>query len=173
MMNVNRSAKQQTMENVEQLAAKSEIVVAMQQTGLNATETLDFRRKMRAVGVEVLVCKNTLVKRAIGETAAAGLSPLLKGPIMLAFSSDPVAAAKTAVEFAKKNNKLKVVAASFGGEVLDAARVTALASLPSLDELRGRLVGLLVAPATKIARVLIEPASQLARVAAARGRQEA
>ncbi len=172
-MNKLREDKQRKIDAANASAKSAEIVLALSQSGLNASQTLELRRQMRAAGVELKVGKNTLVKRAIEGTGAAGLSQHLKGPIMLAFAKDPVAAAKTAVEFAKKNDKLKIVAAVFGGEVLDAKRVAALASLPSLNELRGAIVGLLVAPATKIARVLREPAAQLARVVAARGRQEA
>ena len=144
------------------------LVVVTHQLGLNADETLDLRRKLRAAGVGFKVGKNTLIKLAIKGTKLAGLDKLLKGPTALAFSKDPIAAARVTVEFAKKNDKLKVVAAVMDDKLLDEAQTKALASLPSLDELRGKIIGLILAPATKIAGVLAAPAGQLARVMAAR-----
>lgn len=143
------------------------LVVVLVQSGLDADQTLALRRAMRAAGVEMKVEKNTLIKLAIKDTALAGLEPYMKGPTALAYSKDPVAAAKVAAEFAKKNDKLKLVAAAMGDQILDAKGAMALATLPSLDELRGKLVGLLLAPATKIAGVVQAPAGQLARVISA------
>jgi large subunit ribosomal protein L10 len=170
---VNRLEKEGLVkEFVDELKGAHTIVVT-QQSGLTADETLDLRRKLRAGGVGLKVGKNTLIKHAIKGTKIAGLEKFLHGPTALAYSKDPIAAAKITVEFAKKNEKLKVVAAVMDEQVLDEAQTKALASLPSLDELRAKIVGLLVAPATKIACVLQAPAGQLARVLAARGKQSA
>jgi len=119
------------------------------------------------------VAKNRLAKRAIEGTDYAGLGDFLTGPTALAWSEDPVAAAKASVEFAKANEKLEIVGGSMGSQVLDEAGVKALASMPSLDELRGTIVGLLNAPATKVAQVVNAPANKLARVFGAQGAKEA
>lgn len=168
---VNRMAKEKLIAAFGDELKDAHLVVVAHQTGLNADETLDLRRKLRAAGVGLKVGKNTLIKHAIKGTKIAGLEKFLHGPTALAFSKDPIAAAKITVEFAKKNEKLKVVAAAMGDQLLDEAQTKALASLPSLDELRAKIVGLLVAPATKIAGVLQAPAGQLARVMAARAKQ--
>lgn len=170
-MSANRKAKEQLVQAFGEELKDVELVVITHQSGLNADETLDLRRKLRASGVGFKIGKNTLIKHAIKGTKIAALEKFLHGPTALAFSKDPVAAAKVTVEFAKKNDKLKVVAAAMGDQVLDEAQTKALASLPSLDQLRGKLIGLLLAPATKIACVLQAPAGQLARVMSARGRQ--
>ncbi len=172
-MSANRAAKQKLVEALGAEIKDVGLLVVVQQNGLNADETLDLRRKMRAAGVTYKVGKNTLVKRAIKDTKLEGLAQFMKGPTALAFSKDPIAAAKVAAEFAKKNDKLKLVGAVMGDQLLDAKGAMALATLPSLDELRGKLVGLLVAPATKIACVLQAPAGQLARVMGARAKQAA
>jgi len=168
-----RAAKQKLVDALGAGVQGVELVVVVQQEGLNADQTLDLRRKMRAVGAALKVGKNTLVKRAIKGTKLEGLEKYLTGPTALAYSKDPVAAAKVAVEFSKKNDKFKVIAAALGEQILDAKATAALASLPSLNELRGKLVGLLVAPATKIACVVKAPASQLARVVSAYSKKAA
>jgi large subunit ribosomal protein L10 len=173
VLSANRLTKEKMVGEVGEEIKGSELVVVVHQMGLNADETLDLRRKLRAAGVGLKVGKNTLVRHAIKGTKLAELDKFLHGPTALAYSKDPIAAAKATAEFAKKNDKLKLVAAIMGDKLLDAAQTKELASLPSLDELRARIVGLLVAPATKIACVLQAPAGQLARVLAARGRQEA
>jgi large subunit ribosomal protein L10 len=173
MTSPNRQSKQKLIEALGVKIGGAELVVVLQQTGLNADETLDLRRKMRAAGAVLKVGKNTLVKRAIKGTKLEGLAQFLKGPTVLACSKDPVAAAKVAAEFGKKNDKLKIVGAAMGEQILDEKATKALATLPSLDELRGKIVGLLVAPATKIACVLQAPAGQLARVMSARAKQAA
>ncbi len=172
-MSAKRTAKQNLTEALGADIKDAELLVILEQSGLNADQTLDFRRQNRAAGVSVKVGKNTLIKRAIKDTKLAGLEPYLKGPTVLAYSKDPVAAAKIAAEFAKKNPKLKLIAAALGEQILDAKGAMALATLPSLNELRGKLVGLLQAPATKIAGVLQAPAGQLARVLSARSKQAA
>jgi large subunit ribosomal protein L10 len=128
---------------------------------------------MRGAGGQVKVAKNRLVKLALEGTDAKGIADLLKGPTCLAFSADPVAAPKIAVKFAKANEKFVILGGAMGSTVLDAKGVSSLADLPSLDELRGKLIGLLQAPASKIARTLNEPGAQLARVFGAYGNKDA
>ncbi len=172
MSSVNRKSKEKKVEGLVGIKEAASVVV-VQQTGLTAGQTLDLRRAMRAAGVTMKVEKNTLVKLAIEGTHLAGLAAFMKGPTALCYAKDPVSAAKVAAEFAKKNDKFKIIGASLGDQILDAKGAMALASLPSLDELRGKLVGLLLAPATKIAGVLQAPAGQLARVMSARSKQAA
>ena len=172
-LSANRAAKQKLIEALGADINGVDLVVVVEQTGLNADQTLDLRRKLRAAGALMKVGKNTLIKHAVKGTKLEGLSPLLKGPTALAYSKDPVAAAKVAAEFAKKNNKLKILGAVLGEQVLDVKATLALAALPSLNELRGKLVGLLVAPATKIARVVQAPACQVARVISAYSKKAA
>jgi large subunit ribosomal protein L10 len=128
---------------------------------------------MREAGATYKVSKNKLAKIALQDTDYAGISDLLTGPVGLATSTDPVAAAKVVAEFAKTNDKLEIVGGGMGATVLDKAGVTALASLPSLDELRAKIVGLVQAPATKLAQLTNAPASKLARVFAAYGDKDA
>jgi large subunit ribosomal protein L10 len=123
-----------------------------------------LRGKIRDAGASYKVAKNSLAKLAINDTDYAGLDELLTGPTALATSVDPVAAAKAVVEFAKTNDKLEIVGGAMGALVLNADGIKALAALPSLDELRGRLVGLVQAPATKLAQLATAPAAKLARV---------
>ncbi len=169
----NRVAKEKLVEAFGSDVKDAGIIVVTQQVGLNAEETRQLRVQLRAKDVGFKVSKNTLMKIAFKGTKFAGLDKVLHGPTALAFSKDPIAAAKAAVEFAKKNDKLKIIGAAMGEQLLDAAQTKQLASLPSLDELRGKIVGLLVAPATKIACVLQAPAGQLARVLAAKAKQGA
>ncbi len=147
------------------------IVVVTEQKGLNADETRQLRVQFLKEHVGFKVGKNTLVKLALKGTKFAGLEKMLRGPTALAYSKDPIAAAKVAVEFAKKNNKLKIIGAAMGDKILSETETKTLATLPSLDQLRGKIIGLLQAPATKIAGVLQAPAGQLARVMAAKAKQ--
>jgi large subunit ribosomal protein L10 len=172
-MNSIRTEKQAFIDSVDAQLKDAHLIVVLHQLGLNADETLQLRRAMRAAGVALRVGKNTLTRRALADSHIEGLAAYLKGPTMIAMSKDPVAAAKAAAEFAKKNKKLEIVVAAMGGQILDAKATMALATLPSLDELRGKIVGLLQAPATKIAGVLQAPAGQLARVMSARSKQAA
>jgi large subunit ribosomal protein L10 len=122
---------------------------------------------MRDAGASVRVAKNRLAKLAVKGTDAETIADLFKGPTVIAYSKDPVAAAKVATDFAKANDKLVILGGSMGRNSLDADGVKALASLPSLDELRGKLVGLIASPATRVAQVVAAPAAQLARVVGA------
>ncbi len=172
-MNAQRQKKAEIVAGKQQLLQQSEIVIVTMNKGLNAAAAVELRNKVREAGATYQVAKNTLVKRALTGSAFAGISNLLTGPTGLTTASDPVAAAKAIVEFAKANEKLEIVGAGFGEQVLDANGVKNLAKLPSLDELRAKIVGLLQAPATKIAGVLQAPAGQLARVMAAKAKQAA
>jgi len=161
---VDRAEKQQLIATLHETLKTAELVVVTQQSGLTVAEVTNLRRQMRQAGAGYRVAKNRLARRALEGTKFEGLSPMLKGPTALAYSADPIAAAKVAVTYANSNDKLTIVGGVMGGQVLDSSGVKALATLPSIDELRGKSVGLLVAPATKIARVLQAPAGQLARV---------
>jgi large subunit ribosomal protein L10 len=164
---VERIQKQRLVESLRQDLDGIACVVVTHQTGMTVAEATHLRRQMRAAGARFRVTKNQLAKRALDGTPFAGLSPLFTGPTAIAFSPDPVTAAKVAVEYANRNDKLTIIGGGLAGQVMDAAAVKELASLPSLDELRGKLIGLVVAPATRIAGVLQAPAGQLARVLAA------
>src|SRR6201996_2568837 len=148
------------------------MVVVTRNAGLTVAEVTDLRRKMRASGSTFKIAKNRLTNLALEGTPFDGIRPLLKGPIALAWSADPVAVAKAAVEFAKTNEKFVLVGGALGAQTLNADGIKALAELPSLDELRARLVGMIATPATRIAGVLQAPAGQLARVLGAFARKD-
>ena len=169
----NRLAKETLISEIGGDIKDSKLIVVNQQLGLNADQTRNLRIVMRKEGVGLKVAKNKLVKHVVEGTPFAALEKFLHGPTALAYSKDPVAAARASVDFAKKNDKFKVIGGIMDGKILEEAEVRMLAALPSLDQLRAKLVGLLQAPATKIACVLQAPAGQLARVLSARGRQEA
>ena len=149
------------------------VVVVTRNLGMTVAQSTDLRTKMRDAGASFKVSKNSLAKLAIADTDYAGIGDMLTGPVALATSVDPVAAAKIAVEFAKTNDKLEIVGGAMGSQVLDADGIKALASMPSLDELRAKLVGLVQAPATKIAQVVTAPAGKLARVFGAYAKEAA
>lgn len=148
------------------------IVIVTHYSGLTVAEMTELRRRLREVGGAFKVSKNRLVLRALEGTPYQALAPLFRGPTAIAYAEDPVAVAKALVEFARAKKKLDILGGGMGARVLGGEEVRALATLPSLDELRGRLIGLINAPATKIAAVLQAPAGQLARVLAARGEQQ-
>jgi large subunit ribosomal protein L10 len=149
------------------------VVVITRNLGMSVAQTTALRTKMRDAGASFKVSKNSLAKLAIANTNYAGIGESLTGPVALATSVDPVAAAKIAVEFAKTNDKLEIVGGAMGTQLLDAEGIKSLASMPSLDELRAKLIGLVQAPATKIAQVVTAPAGKLARVFGAYAAQEA
>ena len=167
---MDRAKKKQLIDSLHTALSDTQVVVVTHQTGMTVEEVTDLRRQMRAAGANFRVTKNKLAQRSLEGTQFVGLKALFKGPSAIAFSRDPVAAAKVAVAYAEKNDKLKLVAGALGERALDIAGIKALASMPSLDQLRGKIVGLLNAPATKIAGVLQAPAGQLARVVAAHAR---
>ena len=149
------------------------VVVVTRNLGLTVDQSTDLRTKMRDAGATYKVAKNRLAKLALNDTDYAGIEEFLTGPTGLAWSVDPVAAAKAAVDFAKSNDKLEIVGGSMGTQVLDEAGIRSLASMPSLDELRGTIVGLVNAPATKVVRTIAEPAGLLARVVGAYAAKDA
>jgi large subunit ribosomal protein L10 len=161
---VERSQKEELVATLQHALADTVCVVITHQTGLTVAEVTELRRQMRAAGASFKVTKNRLARRAIAGTKFEQLSPMFTGPTAIAFSRDPVAAAKVAVEFANRNEKLRIVGGSLGERQLDAQGVRSLATLPSLDQLRAKLIGVLQAPAARIAAVLAAPGSQLARV---------
>jgi large subunit ribosomal protein L10 len=149
------------------------VVVVTRNLGLTVAQSTVLRNKMREAGATYKVSKNKLAKIALDGTDYLSLGDLLTGPVGLASSKDPVAAAKVVIDFAKTNDKLEVVGGAMGKTALDANGVKALASLPSLNELRSKIVGLIVAPATKLATITQAPAAQLARVLSAYAEKEA
>lgn len=169
---MDRNEKQEFVSSLRSSLEGKKLVVVTQQAGLTVAEVTSLRAKMREAGANYKVIKNTLARLAVQDTPIAPLGDHFKGAVALAFSDDPIAAAKIAVEFAKTNKKIQVVAACLDGKLLDAASVDALAKLPSLNELRATLIGLLQAPLPKIVRTVIEPAAQLARLASAYSTKE-
>jgi large subunit ribosomal protein L10 len=149
------------------------VVVVTRNLGLTVAQSTQLRQKMREAGATYKVTKNRLAKIAIRDTDYAGIDEMLVGPVGLATSTDPVAAAKIVMDFAKTTDKLEIVGGAMGTTMLDAAGVKALASMPSLDELRAKLIGLIQAPAQKLAAVTQAPAAQLARVFNAYATKEA
>ena len=168
-----KAKKTEVVEELKGVFAESGSVVVAHYTGLTVAEMGDLRSRMRAHGASFKVAKNRLAVRALQGTAVEPIAHLFKGPTGIAFSKDPIAASKAAVAYAKVNTKLVILGGTVGATVMDAEGVKSLASLPSLDELRGKIVGLLVAPATKIAGILQAPAGQLARVIGAYSKKEA
>ena len=159
-----RAEKKELVATFNEVAKTAGVIVVAHNKGLTANQVLDLRNKMAAAGATIKVVKNRLAKIALEGTDANGISNLFEGPTMVAYGTDPVAAPKVVSDFAKAHEKLVVLGGSLGKTTLDANGVKALAELPSLDQLRGKLIGLVQAPATKIAGVLAAPAGQLARV---------
>ena len=168
---MDRSQKKKLVDSLHDVLSKTELVVITQQSGMTVAEVTTLRRQMREAGASFKVTKNRLARRALEGTKFAKLAPLFKGPTAVAYSTDPVAAAKVAVSYANANEKLTIVGGAMGDTLLDSNGVKALATLPSLNELRSRLVGLLQTPATRVAQVLQAPAGQLARVVGAYARK--
>jgi len=161
---VDRTEKRAFVAELNQALSGTSMVVVTRNAGLTVAEATELRRRMRAAGATFKVTKNRLTTLALDGTRFGGIAPMLTGPTALAWSVDPVAVAKTAVEFARTNEKFVLIGGALGAQTLDADGVKALAELPSLDELRARLVGMISTPATRIAGVLQAPAGQLARV---------
>lgn len=161
---MDRTEKQEFVAELASVFAETSMVVVTQNQGLTVAEVTALRVKMRAAGVTFKVAKNRLANLALEGTRFDGIAPMLKGPTALAWSNDPVAVAKTAVEFAKTNEKFVLIGGALGAQTLDVSGLKALAELPSLDTLRAGLLGMIQTPATRIAGVLQAPAGQLARV---------
>ena len=163
-LRVDRAAKAESIGELAGVFKASQVVVVAHYSGLTVAQMQSLRRQMRQAGASVKVAKNRLAKLALKDADAAAIAPLLKGPTVLAYSGDPVAAPKVAVDFAKANTQFVILGGSMGKTALDPNGVKALASLPSLDELRAKIVGLIQAPATKLAQLANAPAAKLARV---------
>lgn len=164
---MDRVAKEELVASLHQTFSDTAAVVVTQYSGLSVGEMTELRAQMRGAGANVKVTKNRLTKRALAGTRYEGLGEMFTGPTAIAYSADPVAAAKITIAFAKTHPKLVVIGGGLGEKVLDAEGVRSLATLPSLDELRGKLIGLINAPATRLAGVLQAPAGQLARLLSA------
>jgi large subunit ribosomal protein L10 len=161
---VDRAAKKEAVAELNGLFGTTSVAVVAHYSGLTVVQMQKLRSQMKQAGASVKVSKNRLAKIALEGTDVVAIGSLLKGPTVIATSNDPVAAPKIAVEFAKTNDKFVILGGSMGKTVLNVDGVKALASLPSLDELRAKLVGLIQAPATKIAQLTTAPAAKVARV---------
>ena len=161
---MNRAQKAELVASLNQVFADTSIVVVAHYSGLSVAEMTDLRAQMRAAGASLKVTKNRLTRLALDGTPYQSIADLFTGPTAIAYSSDPVAAAKVAVEYAKKNEKLVIQGGALGAQVLDVDGVKSLATLPSLDELRAKIVGMINTTATRIAGVLQAPGAQIARV---------
>lgn len=166
---MDRAEKENLVASLHRTFSESAVVLVTHYSGLTVAEIGDLRKRMRDAGAGLKVTKNRLTRLALEDTRYGSLADLFKGPTAIAYASDAVAAAKVAVGYAKTNPKLVLLGGSVSGQLLDGEGVKALAALPSLDELRGQLIGLLNAPATRVAGVLQAPAGQLARVLSAYG----
>ena len=161
---MDRAQKSELVAELKQTFSETSVVVITRNLGMTVAQSTNLRNRMREAGASYKVSKNSLALIALEGTPYASIGEMLTGPTALATSSDPVAPAKVVVDFAKTNPKLEIVGGAMGDTLLDENGVRALAELPSLDELRARIIGLVNAPATKIARTLMEPGAQLARV---------
>ncbi|MEL6374317.1 MAG: 50S ribosomal protein L10 [Pseudomonadota bacterium] len=169
---MDRAAKAEFVTNMHDVFKATGVVVVAHYSGMTVAQMSDFRGRVREAGGKVKVAKNRLAKLAARDTDVEAITDLFKGQTCLAYSDDPIAAAKAAVAYAKDNDKLVILGGAMGPTVMDADAVKQLASLPSLDELRGKLVGLIQAPASKIARLVNEPGAGLARILQAKSAAE-
>lgn len=170
---MDRSQKADLVDELKQVFTETSVVVVTRNLGLSVAQSTDLRLKMRDAGAQFKVTKNRLALIALDGSRYKPISDLLKGPTALATSTDPVAAAKVAVDFAKTTDRFEIVGGAMGDTMLDVAGIKALAALPSLDQLRATIVGLVQAPASKIARTVNEPGAQLARIFTAYAAREA
>jgi large subunit ribosomal protein L10 len=169
---MDRAQKSEQVAQLKQTFSEVEVVVVTRNLGMTVAQSTALRNRMRDAGASYKVTKNTLTLIALEGTTYASIGEMLTGPTALATSADPVAAAKVAVDFAKTTDRFEIVGGAMGDTVLDVAGVRALAELPSLDELRATIIGLIQAPATKIARTINEPGAMLARVIGAYAAKE-
>jgi large subunit ribosomal protein L10 len=161
---VERAVKIEQIASLGEVFKTTKVVVVAHYSGLTVAQMQTLRKQMRLAGASVRVAKNRLAKIALEGSDVASIAPLMKGPTLIAFSDDPVAAPKVAVDFAKTHERFVILGGAMGKTSLDQNGVKALAALPSLDELRAKIVGLIQAPATKIAHVVTAPAAKVARV---------
>jgi large subunit ribosomal protein L10 len=166
-----RARKTEIVEHLKGVFSDAGVIVVAHYKGLSVAEVSELRRGMRVAGAAFRVTKNTLARIALADTPYAPLDGLFIGPTAIAYSADPIAAPKAAVDFAKRNDKLAIVGGALPGNLLSPEQVRALADLPAIDELRAKLVGLLATPAARLIGVLQAPGAQLARVLAARAGQ--
>lgn len=169
---MDRSQKEKQVTELRDIFGNANLVVMTHQSGLTVAESTDLRAKMREAGARFKVTKNRLARLALEGTEFGELADQFKGPTAIAYSEDPVAAAKVMVDFAKSNDRIEIIGGCLQSKALDAGAVQDLAKLPSLDELRGKLVGMIQTPATRIAGVAQAPAGQLARVFGAYGAKQ-
>ncbi|MBR0670329.1 50S ribosomal protein L10 [Neoroseomonas soli] len=169
---MDRTEKREFVASLAAVFAETSFVLVAQNKGLTVTDVSELRRRMRAAGATYKVAKNRLATLALEGTRFDGVKPLLKGPTAIAWSTDPVAVAKTAVEFARTNDKFVVLGGALGTQTLSAEGVKALAELPSLETLRAQLLGLIQTPATRIAGILQAPGGQVARVLSAYAKKD-
>jgi large subunit ribosomal protein L10 len=167
-----RAEKAQVIDDLSAVFNDTGVVVVAYYKGLTVAEITDLRGRIREAGAAFRVTKNKLAQRALDGTPFAPIAPLFEGPTAIAFSKDPTAAPKIVSEFARKNQKLQIVGGGLSGTLLDEASVRALAELPSLEQLRGKLIGLLNAPASRLVGLLQAPGGQIARVLAARAEEQ-
>ncbi len=170
---MDKAAKRELVGTLNSVFSETSVVVVAHYAGLTVADMQKLRSQMKQAGASVKVAKNRIAKIALEGTDVASIGNLLKGPTLLAYSSDPVAAAKVAVDFAKTNDKLVILGGAMGKTALNVDGVKALATMPSLDELRAKLIGLIQAPATKIAQLSTAPAAKLARVFGAYAKRDA
>ena len=161
---MDRTEKKELVATLSEVFKTTNVVVVAHYSGLTVAQMQTLRKQMKQAGASVKVAKNRLAKIALDGTDVASIAPLMKGPTVIAYSGDPIAAPKVAVDFAKANEKFVILGGAMGKTALNSDAVKALASLPSLDELRAKLVGLIQAPATKLAQLANAPAAKVARV---------
>jgi large subunit ribosomal protein L10 len=161
---MDRTEKKELVATLSEVFKTTNVVVVAHYSGLTVAQMQNLRKQMKQAGAQVKVAKNRLAKIALDGTDVASIAPLMKGPTLIAYSGDPIAAPKVAVDFAKTNEKFVILGGAMGKTALNTDAVKALASLPSLDELRAKLVGLIQAPATKLAQLANAPAAKVARV---------
>ena len=161
---MDRAEKKEFVATLHDVFNKTSVVVVAHYSGLTVVQMQSLRKQMRAAGATVKVAKNRLAKIALEGTDVASIGSLMTGPTLIAYSDDPVAAPKVAVAFAKESDKFVILGGAMGKTALDLKGVQSLATMPSLDELRGKIVGLIQAPATKLAQLSTAPAAKLARV---------
>ena len=170
---MDRAQKRELVSTLNEAWKDSGVLVVAHYAGMTVAQMTEFRKRMKEAGGSVKVAKNSLAMLALKGTASEGATSLLKGQTCVAYSADPVSAARVSVKYSRENDKLVILGGTMGTTVMDANAVKALADLPSLDELWAKLIGLVQAPATKIARVLKEPGAKLARVLQAQGAKAA
>lgn len=169
---MDRAQKRELVTTLNEEWKGTGVIVVAHYKGMTVAQMTDFRKRVKEAGGAVKVAKNKLAKLALKDTDVEAIADLLQGQTCVAYSDDPISAARVSVKYAKENDKLVILGGAMGRTRLDSVGVKALADLPSLDELRGKLIGLLQAPASKIARILNEPGGMLARVLAAKGAED-